>query len=171
MQNGILYRKRQVGGETQCQLVLPERFRQMVLKSLHDDMGHLGMDRTLDLARTRFFWPKMALDVEQKVKTCQRCVCRKTLPEKAAPLVNIQVNRPLELLCIDFLSIEPDSSNTKDVLVMTDFFTKYAIATPTPNQKAKTVAKALWENVIIHYGFPEKIHSDQGPDFESKTIK
>ena len=72
---------------------------------------------------------------------------------------------------MDYLSIEPDRSNTKDVLVITDFFTKYALAIPTPNQKARTVAKCLWENFIIHYGFPEKLHSDQGPDFESKTIK
>lgn len=171
LQNGILYRKRQVGEEIQYQLILPESLRSMVLKSLHDDMGHLGFDRTHDLIRTRFFWPKMASDIDQKIKTCSRCVCRKTLPEKAAPLVNIQVTRPLELLCIDFLTIAPDRSNTKDVLVITDFFTKYAVAIPTPNQKARTVAKALWENFIIHYGFPEKLHSDQGADFESKTIK
>lgn len=171
LQNGILYRKRQIGEEAQYQLVLPESLRPMVLTSLHDDMGHLGFDRTLDLTRTRFFWPKMASDIDKKIKSCSRCVCRKTLPEKAAPLVNIQVTRPLELVCIDFLTIEPDRSNTKDVLVITDFFTKYAVATTTPNQKARTVAKALWENFIIHYGFPEKLHSDQGADFESKTIK
>uniref|UniRef100_A0AAZ1XI42 Gypsy retrotransposon integrase-like protein 1 n=1 Tax=Oreochromis aureus TaxID=47969 RepID=A0AAZ1XI42_OREAU len=171
LQNGILYRKRQVDEDAQYQLVLPESLRPMVFKSLHDDMGHFGLDRTLDLARTRFFWPKMASDIEQKIKSCSRCVCRKTLPERAAPLVNIQVTRPLELVCIDFLTIEPDRSNTKDVLVITDFFTKYAVAMTTPNQKAKTVAKALWENFIIHYGFPEKLHSDQGADFESKTIK
>lgn len=85
----------------------------------------------------------MANDIEKKIKSCSRCVCRKTLPEKAAPLVNIQVTRPLELVCIDFLSIEPDRSNKKDVLVITDFFTKYAVAIPTPNQKARTVAKSL----------------------------
>lgn len=38
------------------------------------------------------------------------------------------------------------------------------------NQKAQTVARCLWENLIDHYGIPEKLHSDQGPDFESKTI-
>lgn len=171
LQNGILYRKRLISEETHYQLVLPEELREMVLRSLHDDMGHLGIDRTLDLARTRFFWPKMANDIERKIKSCSRCVCRKALPEKAAPLVNIQVTRPLELVCMDFLSIEPDRSNTKDVLVITDFFTKYAVAIPTPNQKARTVAKHLWENFVVHYGFPEKLHSDQGPDFESKTIK
>lgn len=113
----------------------------------------------------------MATDIKDKVKTCSRCVCRKALPQRAAPLVNIQVTRPLELVCMDFLSLEPDHSKTKDILVITDFFTKYAVTVPTPNQKARTVAKSLWENFIVHYGVPEKLHNDQGPDFESKTIK
>ncbi|KAL1246828.1 hypothetical protein QQF64_034799 [Cirrhinus molitorella] len=72
---------------------------------------------------------------------------------------------------MDFFSLEPDRSNTRDILVITDFFTKYAVAVPTPNQKARTVAKCLWENFVVHYGFPECLHSDQGPDFESRTIK
>ncbi|KAL6476237.1 hypothetical protein MHYP_G00147360 [Metynnis hypsauchen] len=171
LRDDILYRKRQICDEIHYQIVLPEKCRDMVLTSLHDDMGHLGFDRTLDLTRSRFFWPRMANDVERKIKSCSRCVCRKALPEKAAPLVNIQVTRPMELVCMDFLSIEPDRSNTKDVLVITDYFTKYAVAIPTPNQKARTVAKCLWDSFIVHYGFPEKLHSDQGPDFESKTIR
>lgn len=171
LRNNVLYRRRQVGPQTSYQLVLPTELRDMVLTSLHDHMGHMGADRTLDLVRTRFFWPKMAVDVEKKVKTCGRCVRRKALPERAAPLVNINTTRPLELLCMDFLSLEPDSSGTKDILVITDHFTKFAVAIPTPNQKARTVAKCLWDNFIVHYGFPERLHSDQGPDFESRMIK
>ncbi len=169
--NGVLYRKRQEGAQTHYQLVLPEVLRPLVLKSLHDDMGHMGAERTLDLVRKRFYWPKMSGEVETKVKTCNRCIRRKTMPEKAAPLVNIVATRPLELVCMDFLSVEPDSSNTKDILVITDHFTKYAVAVPTPNQKARTVAKSLWDHFFVHYGIPEKLHSDQGPDFESRTIK
>ena len=48
---------------------------------------------------------------------------------------------------MDFLSIEPDSKNKKDILVVTDHFTKYAMAIPTRDQKASTVAKSLWENI------------------------
>ncbi len=66
---------------------------------------------------------------------------------------------------MDFLSLEPDKCNTKDILVITDHFTKYAVAVPTRNQKAQTVARCLWENFLVHYGFPERLHSDQGPDF------
>lgn len=58
-------------------------------------MGHLGIERTLDLARTRFYWPKMAMAVEEEIKTCESCVKRKTPPERAAPLVNISTRRPL----------------------------------------------------------------------------
>lgn len=134
-------------------------------------MGHMGTERTLDLVWGRFYWPKMSAEVETKVKTCNRCIRWKTKPEKAAPLVNIVATRPLELVCMDFLSVEPDSSNTKDILVITDHFTKYAVAVPTPNQKARTVAKTLWDHFFVHYGIPEKLHSDQGPDFESQTIK
>lgn len=168
---GVLYRKRQEGAQSYYQLVLPEDLRPSVLTSLHDDMGHMGVERTLDLVRKRFYWPKMAAEVETKIKTCNRCIRRKVLPEKAAPLVNITATRPLELVCMDFLSLEPDSSNTKDILVITDHFTKYAVAIPTSNQKARTVAKCLWDHFIVHYGIPERLHSDQGRDFESRTIK
>lgn len=89
--------------------------RSVVLTSLHDDMGHMGIEQTIDLVRSRFFWPRMAADVEMKIRSCNRCVRR-----KSAPLVNIKTTRPLELLCMDYLSLEPDQSNTKDILVLTD---------------------------------------------------
>ena len=37
-------------------------------------------------------------------------------------------------------------------------------------QTALTTAKLLWNNFILHYGFPEKIISDQGRHFESELI-
>ena len=58
-----------------------------------------------------------------------------------------------------------------NVLIVTDHFTRYAQAFVTPNQKASTVAKNLWDKFFIHYGFPEKILSDQGCNLESKLLK
>lgn len=54
-------------GEVMCQLVLPTVFRGMVLKSLQDDTGHVGIKRTTDLIRTR---PRTAGDTEQYIKNC-----------------------------------------------------------------------------------------------------
>lgn len=85
--------------------------------------------------------------------------------------MNIRTSRPLELVCMDYLSLEPDGRGTKDILVIIDHFTKYSVAVPTADQKAKTVAKTLWNSFFVHYGIPERLHSDQGRDFESAVIK
>lgn len=37
--------------------------------------------------------------------------------------------------------------------------------------KAKTTAQAFYNNFVIPYGIPYKIHSDQGANFESSLIK
>lgn len=55
-------------------------------------------------------------------------------------------------------------------MVITDHFTRYAQAFPTTNQTAKTTAKVFFEKFIVHYGFPSRIHSDQGANFESTLI-
>lgn len=102
-------------------------------------MGHMGLERTPDLVRSRFYWPKMAADMENKIKICGHCVWRKTPPEKLAPVMNIQTTSPLELVCMDYLSLEPDSHNTKDILIITDHFTKYVVAISTKDQKANSI--------------------------------
>ena len=77
----------------------------------------------------------------------------------------------MELLAMDFLSIERGKGGYENILVVTDSFTKYAWAFPTRNQKATTVAKLLWEKVLMNYGFLQRLHSDQGKDFDSRLIK
>ena len=54
--------------------------------------------------------------------------------------------------------------------MVTDHFTRYAQAFITSSQKASVVARTLWDNFFVHYGFPEKILSDQGCNFESLLI-
>ena len=39
------------------------------------------------------------------------------------------------------------------------------------NQNALTTAKVLWEQFLRHYGFPQKILTDQGPGFESQLFQ
>lgn len=171
MKRGVLYRKLEDGDIIREQLVIPQKFRQDILKGLHTDVGHPGRDRTLRLLRDRYFWPGMSTDVEKYISGCDRCIRRKTNTNSRAPLVNVTTTYPLELVCMDFLTLEESKGGIANILVVTDHFTKYSLAIPTRNQTAKTTAEALYNNLIVNYGIPTILHSDQGANFESETIK
>ena len=159
--------------ENKFQFVLPKSYWKQSLEACHDNMGHLGIERTTSLLKDRFNWPSMIEDIEHHIKSCPRCLRFKTQPEKME-LNPIIVTRPLELVHIDYLIIEAPEGSKSDkdinVLVITDHFTRYAQAHVTPSQKAHVVAKTLGEHFFVHYGFPEKILSDQGRNFESVLI-
>lgn len=172
IKDDILY-KQAVTSEGKClRLIVPSHMEARVLHMAHDEMGHFGVEKTMSLARSRFYWPGLGKSIEEKVKNCPRCIRAKTpyLPAQA-PMKTITSTRPLEILCMDFLSLETAKGGYNSILVMTDHFSGYAFAYPTRNQEAKTVAKLVVENFIVHYGIPEKIHSDQGGSFEAKVIK
>jgi len=73
---------------------------------------------------------------------------------------------------MDYLTIEaPKGEKDVNILVVTDHFTRYSQAYVTPNQTAQTTAQTLWDKFFVHYGFPEKLISDQGKQFEGKLIE
>ena len=171
MSNGFLHRRVTSNDQDFIQLVLPPLFRDEVFHALHDDLGHQGRDRTLSLIKQRFFWPGMDTFIKEKVRMCGRCIRWKTGAVKSAEMVPITSSTPMEVVCLDYLSLEKSKGGFEDILVITDHFSRYAQAIPTRNQTAKTMARALFDNFIVHYGFPARIHSDQCQNFESKLIQ
>ncbi|PIK58362.1 hypothetical protein BSL78_04750 [Apostichopus japonicus] len=60
--------------KTRDQVALPKHLRQTVFTELHDNMGHLGAARVVQLARDRFYWPHLEADIEHYVtKVCRYC--------------------------------------------------------------------------------------------------
>ena len=171
---GLLYRKVFDGQlqENKFQFILPQSYWKQALEACHKNMGHLSIERTTALLKDHFYWPSIAEDVVKHIKSCSQCLRFKTQPEKAE-LNPVIATRPLELVHIDYLTIEalanPKSGKDVNVLI-TDHFTRYAQAHITSSQKAPVVAKTLWNQFFVHYGFPEKILSDQCRNFESQLI-
>ena len=99
LKNRLLYRKTNFKNhpEPVVQFVLPKRFIRGVILACHDDNGHLGMEQTLRLLQERFFWPKMADDVQTHIRTCERCL-RFKQPQEKAEMQPILVSYPMELI-------------------------------------------------------------------------
>ena len=136
LQKGILYRRTRPRelDESLLQLVLPPAYREVALKGCHDEVGHLGLERMLDLMHDRFFWPHMAVQAKEHIGKCRPCLAFKARQPKA-PLKNIVATHPLELVHLDFLCLEPGKGREENVLVITDHFTRYCpgICNQDPN--------------------------------------
>ena len=135
------------------QFVLPKNFIHKVILTCHDDNGHLGMEGDIRTVTGTVLLAKMAVDVQTHIHTCDRCTKFKQPQEKSEMQV-ILVSYPLELVHLDFLTLggKMDDSRSINVLIVTDYFTKYAQAYVTLKQTAVIVAKILWENFLVHYG-------------------
>lgn len=137
--NDLLYRE--AGGKQQ--FVLPAEYRSLVLKHFHNDMGHLGTERVISLARDRFYWPFMNKDI--KAYVTRQCPCikqKKPAIHVREPMGSIRSSVPMELVSIDYASRK--ELRWLQILVSVDHFTYFAQLWPTRNKSAKTPAEKLW---------------------------
>lgn len=170
MRGGVIYWR---GARRDRMLpVLPVDKRKEVMCAAHEQWGHQGVARTTSLLRDRFFWPGLYEDVNQHVARCKRCAMGKEegLRSKTR-LGTVEASKPWQVLAMDFTLLDPARDGKENVLIVTDVFSKFAFAFPTKNQKATTVAKILVEEIFNRFGIPERLHSDQGRNFEGQLVQ
>ena len=111
-------------------------------------------------------------DVKLRCQSCEDCARRKmTTPKYKAPLKNVQVGSPMQVVAVDILGPLPKSSNGNQyILVAGDYFTRWMEAYAIPNQEADTVAQKLTVEMFLRFSPPEQLHSDQGRQFESILV-
>jgi len=75
-------------------------------------------------------------------------------------------------MAIDILSGLPTTQDgNKYILVITDYFTKWACAFALLDAKASTYMRAMYDGFFSHFGLLRQIHSDEGRNFESKLFR
>jgi len=151
--------------------VLPPSLQQEALRLSHDvpTAGHQGVDRTLDKLCKSAYWVNMARDVEQYCRSCTTYQQSKLSMPPRAPLQNIPVGQPWQMVAVDILQVPLSTNNNRYLLVLQDYFTKWADAVPLPDQTANRIVTALIK-FFCTYGPPQIIHSDQGRNFESTIL-
>ena len=153
------------------QIVLPECLHHLVYIELHQKMGHLGLEKVMDLSRRRFFWPHMEADTDYFIKKQCTCIVSKkpNIPERA-PLVPIQATYPFEIVAIDYLKVDRGKGGFEYILVVTDHFTKFAQAYPTKKKTGRSAADKIFNNFILQFGFPARLHHDLGREFNNQLF-
>ena len=159
----------------QTQLVLPPPLRYEVLVNAHDDLAgrHLGVYKTYEKLRDRYYWRGMYKDVEHWVRSCNDCSTRKKPRNKLrAPLLPIPVSAAYERMAVDILGPLPVTwKGNRYIAVFVEYLTKWPEIFPVKNIEAITIARLITDEIIPRHGAPRTLLSDRGSNFLSAIVK
>ena len=145
-------------------VVIPSAIRHQVLEHLH--LGHFGMHRMKQLARTAVYWPNINEDIEATCRHCVPCGEHQNKPPKPAVHPWMLPEKPWSRLHLDH-AINFMGCNW---LVLTDAYSKYPCIHMTHALTAKATTEILEED-FAHFGYPHTIVTDNAALFLSKEFK
>jgi transposase InsO family protein len=163
--NGMLYRKGKIW------IPRDQALKKLIFESEHDSMvaGHMGMDKTVEMIGRNFYWPGMAEEIEDYVRSCDDCQRNKASRHKRhGTLHPLELSySPWDSISMDFITQLPESNGCTTVWVVVDRFTKMAHFIPiVKGQKtAENCAKLFLANVWRAHGLPSDIVSDRDAVF------
>ena len=172
-ENGLLCRCD--GDGAKVLVVVPRAARDKVIAVCHDHVwaGHLGPVRTLKRAQQHVWWPSMRRDIEAYIKRCEPCSKRQGYESnKGLPMGVVPAAKPLDVVAMDVLGPLPESDGSnRYLLVISDYFTRFVVAVPMPDQQARTVATVFLGHFVMQLGIPNKLLTDQGSNFRSNLMR
>ena len=172
----LTYRQFTKGNKVTLQLVIPEGFREKVLRLAHETLmsGHLGIKKTLDRVVSEFFWPGVCGDVARFCKSCD--ICQRTIQKGRVTKVPLGkmplIDTPFKRVAVDIVGpIEPRSDKkSRYILTMIDYATRYPEAVALPSIETERVAEALVE-MFSRVGIPDEMLTDCGSQFTAEVMK
>ncbi len=108
-----------------------------------------GRDKTLALARKKYYWPTLRIDVEAHVAQCIECAKHKGVIKEAAPIL------PWDVVSIDLLQL-PQSHyyDSRYLLVYIDQFSRYLVLAPLHYKSAKKYRSCAINSLNLHFHSP-----------------
>lgn len=157
-------------------LVIPKSMIRYVLEQAHDTptAGHFGVKRTLETLRSRFYWKTLDQDVKHYVRTCDKCQKRKAdnRPREGFMVPMPIPTQPFEIVGADLLGPLPLSTSKKThILVITDYLTKFVIASPMRKTTTERIADHLKRLLFFKFGLPKIVITDNGANLTSFEMR
>ena len=147
-----------------ARIVIPSRLRNRVLQLIH--LGHCGVQRMKQLARSVVYWPRINEDIEHLCRTCTSCAEHQNKPAKPINHPWMMPEKPWSRLHMDH-AVQFMGRNW---LVLVDPFSKYPCIHPTGSISTQATIDLLEED-FAHFGYPHALVSDNAPSFTSREFK
>ncbi|CAL8135979.1 unnamed protein product [Orchesella dallaii] len=145
-------------------ILIPDALRRKVLETLH--VSHQGQERTLRRARQAVFWPNISNDIRNLVRGCTECATRLPSQQKEPMLVENPATRPFQCVGVDLFK-----QAGFEYLAMVDKFSGWLSVAKCGHSANTSRVIHLLKQMMVNVGIPEKLISDNGPQFSSLEFK
>jgi len=152
----------------------PTEEKLALFREMHDRPlgGHLGMNRTYKM-KIFTSWPGMKQELEEYIKRCDICQRNKITQNKTKLPMRVTTTPEIvwDKCALDIVGpLNQTADGHKYVLTFQDELSKFTLAVPIVQQDAMTVARAFVEEIILKFGIPQSILTDQGSNFISEVF-
>lgn len=167
--SGRLLREVSVNGKTRELYMIPKSMRKATVIKFHDQSGHFGVDRTVNLILNSYYFPGVRRYVKQHIRSCGECVLVKIPAGKqCGELHPIPLpKRPFIRIHLDHLGpFMTSARGNTHILVIMDAFTRFIRLFAVKNVKTVVTLRCL-DEFVTEYGLPDVLISDRGTAFTS----
>ena len=170
--DGLVYFISNVDDDPRLRLFIPKHIRSFVVTQYHDQNGHMGVQKTFDSIRAKYYWPNLFKEIHKYVSECTVCQTR-SLQKISQPLQETDIPPyPMAKLSLDLSGPYPTTlSGNKYIIAFVDWFSGWPEAFAVPDKTADTVAQLIIEDVYPRHGCALQIVSDNGAENVNRTVK
>jgi hypothetical protein len=157
-------------------MIASKEKQQKILHEMHECPigGHQGFQCTYDRLKLYVTWPGMYRDFEDCITNCKTCKKNKfTVPYFKSPFQETDIQfLPWDKIYLNNLGpLSRTEEGHKYILTCQDNLSKYIVAIPMIMQTAEEVALKFMRHVVLQYGIPGSLVTDQGTQFMGNIFK
>ena len=144
----------------------------MVVSQYHDDNGHMGVQKTYDAIRQKYFWPNLFQELYEYVSKCVSCQTRSG--QNVKPLLqNADIPPyPMAKLSLDLSGpYNKTLSGNKYIIAFVDWYSGWPEAFAVPDKTAETVAHLIIEEIYPRFGCCLELVTDNGSENVNRVVK
>ena len=153
--------------------VIGDHDRRRILEEFHDSRlgGHYGIDNTIERIKKIYYWPQMAKEIEDYVRSCDICQKRNRKREETQLYPIVREPKPFKHVGIDVMGPLPLTMRGKRYIILAvDLFTKWIEARAVEEADAQTIATFFYEDIICRHGVLARLTSDRGTEFVNELV-
>ena len=143
-------------------LFIPIWMQGLILDKIHD--GHQGIVKCLERAKTSVWWIGLSSQIENLVKSCQKCI--ESATNSIEPLIPTEFPyRPWQRLATDLFEL-----NSSKYLLVVDYYSRYIEVAKLSGTTSRAVVNHF-KLIFARHGIPDTLVPDNGPQYASHVFR